>query len=212
MADKQETTTLVYPDRGRLTFDAEGTEGGRYHSRKLHVPGPSSGLTIGRGYDMGAKSAGQITTDLAVAGVELVMAKTLSGAATLRGENARKFVKDKNVDGFEISALGQKTLFDITYAAEEAIARRVCEKAKKHGLCKWDELHSAIRDLIVDLKYRGDYTESSREQIQPLIVANDLAGLAKAMADKSVWKSVPSDRFERRKAFMDQALTANSAN
>ncbi len=29
-------------DRGQLTFDAEGTEGGRFHSRMAHVPpGPS---------------------------------------------------------------------------------------------------------------------------------------------------------------------------
>jgi hypothetical protein len=212
MADKQETVALIYPDRGLLTFDAEGSEGGRYHSRKLHVPGVSSGLTIGRGYDMGAKSAGQITTDLVASGVELAMAKTLSGAATLRGENAKKFVKDNGVDSFEISALGQKQLFDVTYAAEEKVAKRVCEKATKHGACKWDELPAAIRDLIVDLKYRGDYTESSREHIQALIVAKDLAGLAKAMADKSIWKSVPPDRFERRKVFMEQALKASPAN
>jgi hypothetical protein len=72
------------------------------------------------------------------------MAKTLSGAATLHGENAKKFIKDNEVDSFEISALGQKQLFDITYAAEEKVAKRVCEKATKHGACKWDELPAAI--------------------------------------------------------------------
>src|SRR5262245_14023661 len=84
--------TQFRPDRGGVTFDSEGNEGGKYHSRKLHVPGSTSGLTIGRGYDMGAKTAAQITTDLTAAGVELAMAKTLSGAATLRGENAKKFI------------------------------------------------------------------------------------------------------------------------
>ena len=92
------------------------------------------------------------------------------------------------------------------------MAKRVCEKAKKHGVCKWDELHASIRDLIVDLKYRGDYTESSREHIQALIVANDVAGLAKAMADKSIWKNVPPDRFERRKTFMAEAVKTIPAN
>lgn len=108
--------------------------------------------------------------------------------------------------------LGQKTLFDITYAAEEAVAKRICEKSTKHGVCKWGELSASIRDLVVDLKYRGDYTESSREHIQALIVANDLAGLAKAMADRSIWKKVPPDRFERRKAFMEEALKATPAD
>lgn len=99
---KPRAVTALRPDRGGLTFDAEGTEGGKYHSRVLHVPGPSSGLTIGRGYDMGSKSAGEITTDLVAAGVELAMAKKLSGAATLRGENAKKFIKDNSLESFEI--------------------------------------------------------------------------------------------------------------
>src|SRR5690606_15881110 len=73
---KPRAVTALRPDRGGLTFDAEGTEGGKYHSRVLHVPGPSSGLTIGRGYDMGSKSAGEITTDLVAAGVELAMARS----------------------------------------------------------------------------------------------------------------------------------------
>jgi hypothetical protein len=87
---KPVTQTQIRPDRGRLTFDSEGNEGGRYHSRTLHVPGLSSGLTIGRGYDMGAKSPGQITSDLVAAGVDLASAKTVSGAATLRGEKSNQ--------------------------------------------------------------------------------------------------------------------------
>jgi hypothetical protein len=45
--------------------------------------------------------------------------------------------------------------------------------------------------------------------IQPLIVANDVKGLAKAMADQSNWKTVPTDRFNRRKAFMEAAARLN---
>lgn len=208
---KPRAVTAQRPDRGGLTFDAEGAEGGKYHSRVLHVPGPSSGLTIGRGYDMGSKSAGEITTDLVTAGVELAMAKKVSSAATLRGQNASKFIKDNSLESFEISELAQKKLFEITFAAEERIARGVCERASKQGACKWDELHPAIRELIVDLKYRGDYTPRTRKTIQPLIEANDVEGLAKAMADKSTWKGVPADRFARRKAFMDAAVKAAPA-
>ena len=40
------------PKEGKVTFNSEGTEGGFFHSRKLHVPTASSGLTLGRGYDM----------------------------------------------------------------------------------------------------------------------------------------------------------------
>ena len=201
--------TQFRPVRGGVTFDSEGNEGGKYHSRKLHVPGSTSGLTIGRGYDMGAKTAAQITTDLTTAGVELAMAKTLSGAATLRGENAKKFIKDNKVADFEISELAQKTLFEITYASEESTARGVCERAKDYGTCDWEKLHPAIQEMIVDLKYRGDYTPETRKLVQPLIVANDLEGFAKAIANEKYWvdgKNVPLDRFKRRRAFIEEAV------
>ena len=207
MAGKPVTRTSVGPDRGRLTFDSEGTEGGRYHSRVLHVPGLSSGLTIGRGYDMGCKSQRQVLSDLVTAGVDATMAKRLSGASMLRGESAKKFIKDGGLESFEITEFVQKRLFELTYAIEEQSARGVCERASsKYGYCNWDKLHPAIRELIVDLKYRGDYTPGSRETLQPLIVANDLKGLAEAMANRGNWPTVPADRFERRKAFMETAL------
>ena len=36
----------------QFTFDAEGFEGGKLHTRKPHVPTDSSGLTVGRGFDL----------------------------------------------------------------------------------------------------------------------------------------------------------------
>lgn len=41
-----------------MTFDQEGLEnpGKKYHSRVPHVPSSSSGVTIGRGYDMKYKT------------------------------------------------------------------------------------------------------------------------------------------------------------
>lgn len=206
MADKPVTATRIRPDRGGLTFDSEGTEGGRFHSRSLHVPNASSGLTIGRGYEMGSKRQRQIAADWVAAGVDAPRAKLISGAASLRGENAKKFIKDNELEDFEISQQSQKALFDMTYRVEEESARVVCQRADaKYGKCNWDALNPAIRELIVDLEYRGDYTPASRKLIQPLIVANDLDGLTKVMADQSNWPSVPQDRFQRRKAFMESA-------
>jgi hypothetical protein len=146
--------------------------------------------------------------ELVAAGVDPAMAQKLAAASTLRGESARKFIED-NQHSFEISELAQKKLFEATYAAEERSARGVCERANaKYGDCDWDELHPAIKELIVDLKYRGDYTPRSRELIQEFIVANDLESLTEAMADQNNWKGVPLDRFARRKAFMETALKA----
>lgn len=67
-ASKSTNPDLKVPE-GQLTFDAEGTEGGKWHSRTVHWPGGASGVTIGRGYDLGYKSAKEITADFTTAGI-----------------------------------------------------------------------------------------------------------------------------------------------
>lgn len=204
MADVQK------PSRGLLTFDAEGVEqpGSQFHSRVLHVPTDSSGLTIGRGYDMKLKTKAKIAADLASAGVSAADAKTLSNAVGLAGKAARTFIKANGLEKFEISQEAQVKLFEITYADEEAEVKRICAKpdtVAKYGAVDWAKTHAAIRDLVVDLKFRGDYTPASRQVVQKLLVANDLAGLRKVMADAKQWSGVPSDRFKRRRDFIAAA-------
>jgi len=62
-----------------------------------------------------------------------------------------------------------------------------------------------VRDLVVDLRYRGDYTPSSRERIQSLLVANNATAIATLMADEAYWcgpEKVPQDRFRRRRDYL----------
>mgnify|MGYP006875700117 CR=1 FL=1 len=47
--------TVLKSTEGLLTFESEGHEGGPYHSRTLHVPSHTSGLTIGRGMTAGPR-------------------------------------------------------------------------------------------------------------------------------------------------------------
>jgi len=57
-------TWALNPMEGGLTFDAEGQERrGRYFSRVAHVPGPWSGVTIGRGYDLKYRKADEVVND-----------------------------------------------------------------------------------------------------------------------------------------------------
>lgn len=155
---------------------------------------------------MGAKSAGQIATDLVRAGVELTTARTIANAASLRGAEAKKFIEDNQLASFEITAEAQKKLFETSYEQEAASAKAVCERARsRYGTCDW-ALYPAIQELVVDLKYRGDYTPRSREIIQQHIVANDLEGLTRALADRTNWSNVPADRFNRRAAMAKAAL------
>ena len=76
--------------RGQITFDVEGNEGGRWHSRTPHLPSDSSGLTIGRGYDMRYRSAEQITKQMTDAGIPPETAKKYAGAAKLFGDKAAR--------------------------------------------------------------------------------------------------------------------------
>lgn len=200
---------IARPRRGGLTFDAEGQEGGRYHSRRPHVPGPTSGLTIGRGYDMKHRSRKKIRDDLAAAGVELALAERLSGAAGLAGDAAKAFMAAQALEGCEITPEAQARLFEATYEQLERDTRRLATKAdvtETYGATDWDRLHPAIREVLVDLRYRGDYTSACRRFLQRHVASNDLVGFAREMCDRARWPKVPEDRFGRRKAFCEAAL------
>src|SRR5687768_5823403 len=108
--------------RGRITFDAEGNEGGRWHSRTPHVPSESSGLTIGRGYDMKHRSPEQVVRQLTASGLSKDAARTYAGGARLSGEAARAYMRKANLP--EITPAQQKALFRITYAEIEEATRK----------------------------------------------------------------------------------------
>jgi hypothetical protein len=207
--DSPLSTTTVKPDRGTVTWDSEGTEGGKYHSRKLHVPSDSSGLTIGRGYDMKEKNAGTIVNDLTKAGVNKEDAEKISGAHGKQGDDARQFIKDNSLESFEVTLAAQKVLFETTYDSEASEAKRLATKddvTTKYGTTDWDNLDPAIKDILVDMKFRGDYDGVAREKIQKFVVTNDLDGFAKSLCDRDNWKNVPQDRFKRRKEFLERAV------
>ena len=98
------------PQVGRLTFDAEGQEGGPYDSRHLHVPTSGSGVTIGRGYDMKQRSRTEIRDDLTAAGVEPTMAALISQAAGRAGPEAEEFIEENHLEAFRITPIMASSL------------------------------------------------------------------------------------------------------
>jgi len=84
------------PTVGLLTFRAEGNEGGRCHSRVFHVPTESSGLTIGRGYDMKMRSKSEIRDDFLEAGQDTTVATLISQAAGMTGTHAEDFIAENH--------------------------------------------------------------------------------------------------------------------
>ncbi|WP_330647221.1 hypothetical protein [Thioclava sp. FTW29] len=212
MADVQPLSNVqIAPTKGSLTWNSEGTEGGYYHSRRLHVPSSASGLTIGRGYDMKEKTKTKIMADLKRAGVSTENATLIAGAAGKSGAQAEKFITDNKLEKFEISQQGQKVLFDISYAETEAVVMRICSKADTvatYGAVNWGKLHGAIKEMLVDLKFRGDYDPRSRKFLQKHVAANDLAAFGAEIVKRMNWLGVPQDRFQRRKTFMEKAMKA----
>jgi hypothetical protein len=195
--------------RGALTWGAEGQEGGMFHSRKLHVPGQSSGLTVGRGYDMKERTQFEVKRDLILAGMKEADAGKISKAAGLQGDKATKFVKDNKLETMEISHDVQDALFELTYAEQEGEVKRISTKAdvvELYGMTNWPQTHPAIKTILVDLKYRGDYTPASRRFLQKAAADNDLETMTRIISDRDNWQNVPKDRFERRKKFMEEAL------
>ncbi len=196
-------------DAGQLTFDAEGMEQrGRYFSRNPHVPTDSSGVTLGRGYDMRDKTPAGINADLTACGLDPAAASQFAKAAGLSGAAGKSFIVQNNLSNFEITPGQQKLLFALTYQQMVGDVLRICQKpdlVARYGATDWAALPAKVRDLVVDLRYRGDYTPSSRERIQPLLVANNSAAIAQLMADQAYWcgpEKVPQDRFRRRRDYL----------
>ncbi|PSU27154.1 pesticin C-terminus-like muramidase [Photobacterium lutimaris] len=189
------------PKEGVLTWNAEGNEGGVYHSRKLHVPSESSGVTVGRGYDLRRKTSALIRKDLASAGLRPDVISKLVNAISLKGQQAKQFIIDNDLIDYQISTDAQLKLFKISYDFEASEVKRICTKAdvvKKYGNTDWSNLDKTIKEVLVDLKFRGDYTPAAREYLQESIVNNDLDGFKKIITNRSLWARVPADRFNKR--------------
>lgn len=156
MADSTNTNV----NRGQLTFNSEGNNvfSSHYYSRVIHFPERGiSGVTIGRGYDMGTRSQRQIYSDLVTAGVSHTQAQALSQAARLRGKPAADFVRQqRNIIG-EITEQQQAALFNLIYPQYEQRTKAVYNtRTENMGIRpEWNTIHPAIRDVLVDMIYQG---------------------------------------------------------
>ncbi|QDX29837.1 pesticin C-terminus-like muramidase [Dickeya poaceiphila] len=152
--DNQTLTVL----KGKVTYDAEGSEDrGKYFSRHIHFPETKeSGVTLGRGYDMGQRTKKQVYNDLIAAGIPASQASKISSAAGKTGEQARKFVNENNDIG-EITMEQQIKLFNNIYPIYEKKAQELYKKntSGMSSVTKWENLNPAIKDILVDIVYQG---------------------------------------------------------
>ncbi|WP_191486489.1 hypothetical protein [Pseudomonas sp. FEN] len=151
---------VVYQKPGRITFDAEGNDipGSPYYSRHIHWPGNNlSGVTIGRGYDMGTRSQSEIYNHMLAAGIPHVQASKLAEAAGLKGSQAAQFVNDHLAPIGNITHKQEHALFDLIYP--DYINRTIVnynnwteDLAEREA---WESLNPIIKDILVDFVYQG---------------------------------------------------------
>ncbi len=151
---------------GQITFDAEGSDNPQspFYSRVIHWPGNDlSGVTLGRGYDMGSRSKAEVYNHLTLSGVTQVQAHKISLSAGLRGNQAKNFVITNKADCEEITRDQEIALFKLIYP--DYLSRALNNynywthgKAEK---IEWQLLTQSIRDVLVDFVYQG-FTKGGR--------------------------------------------------
>lgn len=155
---------------GQVTFDAEGNDyvfpdyaprkvpkRADYFSRILHWPGDVSGVTLGRGYDMKMRTAGEIFSTLRSLSIEEYRAVIASHAAYLSGRQAKFFVETTWRLFGEISYVQQIELFKRSYVEKKNYAKHFYVKTaiKTPNAPLWDQLDQKIKDVVVDIFYQG---------------------------------------------------------
>lgn len=145
---------------GEITFNAEGNDisSSMYYSKVIHWPGNDlSGVTLGRGYDMGSRTQSEIYAHMTQAGIENEQARKISLAHGLKGLDARNFVRNNQALIGEITGDQQIRLFNIVYPDYIDRAVFIYNKwtASEVGRLEWVSLDQAIRDVLVDFVYQG---------------------------------------------------------
>nr|WP_310615912.1 pesticin C-terminus-like muramidase [Pantoea cypripedii] len=208
---------MLEPEEGLLTFRAEGNivKSSRDYSRKIHWPGissscrgNSSGVTIGRGFDLGDRTKINVLIVLKKSGVNKEQAELISDGAGLKGCAAHEFVIRNRDKIGEISESQQLSLFKIIYEWLKKDVERICKNRvtimKHHPDPEvqadeaWRVIPLKIKDVLIDLRYRGDYTPHSRELIQRFAYLGDMEGFGKVISNRALWPDVSTDRFIRR--------------
>lgn len=145
---------------GKITFDAEGNDipTSHYFSRVIHWPGNSlSGVTLGRGYDMGSRSESEIYNHMISSGIPHTQASKISAAHGLKGTDAQDFVIEKREEIGIITREQQISLFNLIYPTyvARAISNYNHWTAEEPTKTPWNNLNKVIQEILVDFVYQG---------------------------------------------------------
>jgi uncharacterized protein (TIGR02594 family) len=176
-AVQAKTDNQVTLQSGQLTAQGEGSDA---QTRHIHWPNTdASGVTLGKGYDIGSRTAEQVIRELTAAGMPVDQATKVSKGAGLKGAAAGKFVRD-NKDSVGVIST------DVQYALLSTMLVEYTEKARRTATdtradsnnrnaagqeraqgeeagtfvmsqVEWSGLHPAMVEFLTDLIYQGGY-------------------------------------------------------
>ena len=188
-----------YKPTGEYTYVVEGHEA---ETSILHFPGFESGVTIGKGYDMGSRESSEIYNDMIFIGMKREDALIVSQASRLRHEKAKDFVKEYKNKIAKIDKSQKIKLFQKIWPEYIKEAKRLYDKfvstdtVKEIDInsssttnltwkkTKWDDLKDKIQDVIIDLRYQGQL----KKEVARAASKNDIEYLAKFIKDNSYLK------------------------
>lgn len=161
---------MLEPQDGLLTFRAEGNNipGSPWYSRKIHWPGNmakcnshGSGVTIGRGYDLGKRTRNEVMRTLIMAGISVSQAEKIAEGVKLTHCQAGEFVR-KNKDKIdEITEMQQLKLFQIVYSFYVNDTARFYNCYKRIGAIPWEKMNSFLKEVLIDMKFQGIFRKKS---------------------------------------------------
>lgn len=171
------------------------------------MPLKNKGLpSFGRGYDLGQRPNPE--KDLNDAGVEGPMLSWLIGAKGLKGIEAKTYLAATTGElrRAKITRKQQYNLFIPVYETMKNEVVRISNSepnSRDYGALVWDSIDVRIRDVVVDLIYRGDYGVVTRRFVQSPFVKNRYSDFKSMVSDRANWQSVPADRFKKRKEYLE---------
>ncbi|MGY5537410.1 pesticin C-terminus-like muramidase [Vibrio brasiliensis] len=224
--DAMDEKWLTVP-RGQFTFDCEGDdiESSPYFTRKAHVPKNGrvvigqSGVTIGRGLDLGnppTGATGQSPAKLDLKALfqeaELIpeLSDWLLSVEGVKRASALESLDSSGLtdDELTITRKQQHLMFNDVYDYMEEKTRILLTKPDvkaKFGVVDWDNLPRNVKDVLVDLTYRGDNSPRTREGFVPALVDYNAQSFKAVISNVKAWRKfdVPRSRCIARKEYLE---------
>ncbi|WP_205678900.1 CARDB domain-containing protein [Aquisphaera insulae] len=165
-----------------------------------------SGITVSIGYDAGQQSAQTILKEFTAAGVPLSTAIVYANAYNQIRNTGRDYFWRHEGEFNHLTTRQAEKLYRIVYERHVDLARSTYNGAGLTGAPSWENLNGTIRDILVDMRYRGDLTRGELQGIfRTSLVNNSLQQFRAALA-LSTMSQREEHRHDARLAFVDQAL------